>query len=419
MRRPESTFLYDTLRYRPRSRARFGGSCGYVAHAFADALEKWGHDVRELYVPLKDKTSRLRLPPAADPRARGFHIFFEELFLRTERDAEYARAPKVVYFNLHFFAQIERFCRADALIFNSKYLMDCFAAQCARRKLRAPYLGYVPLPVPLLDFPDGYASYGDRIRASALKDLRKTAFVGHAMRGRKADCFSTLAILHLLNGESRRRGTKPFKLLVPASDMPRFKAERERSGLPKSALRHLVPVPHLQNRSMVQVMRNSDFALCYDRVVEAFGFYPVESVYSGCPVFTNGAGNLRHLLPIGCGIAVDENIGMYFGTTEERLRAHGAVAKAILESVVSGTGAKACRKGRNYIRKFYSPAAFARKLKAELGKARKAKAKATKTKTSPNPYLRLADFRAGRFVTDLAIFEAKGLKDGDRKLYEF
>jgi hypothetical protein len=107
-------------------------------------------------------------------------------------------------------------------------------------------------------------------------------------------------------------------------------------------------------------MRACRFALAYNRFPEPFGFYPLESVYQGCPVYTNGAGNNRHLLPPEHGIQVLETPGMApMPGQGPDLRAYRAVAERIAQDLASPDETRrACARGRDMIAATWSMANF-------------------------------------------------------------
>lgn len=375
--------------------------------ALRHSLRRHDHAVRELWVPLSDKHSVISLPRRRSPSHDGVTMFFEELFARCARDAEFFRWPNVVFFNLNHFRFPEH-CDADGLIFNSRYLMECFRHEAFSRDMAPPPMTYAPLALPLHDFPDGYPSEGARIGRRLLGSLAEQVHLGHALRPGKPDPFATLCILHHLNQLARARSTRPFLLMVSARDLPRFEQALRELPVPPSTIDALLPVAHLENRSLISVMRHSTFSLCYDNITEAFGFYPLESVYSGCPVFTNGSGNLRHLLPPRSGIEVQDDVAMHFGRIEDRVQAYLGVAERVFRVVTAGRGPALCQRGARYIDRHYCKAAFADKIGRFLSEARSFHRSKPQLRRHDrpgraarvSPYLRLADWKRGQFVTD-------------------
>jgi len=366
----------------------------------------------EQLIPLTDKNSAVTLPRRRKPCEQDIHVFFEELFPRCVRDKEFSRHPNIVFFNLNFF-QFPVHCAADGLIFNSKYLLSCFLYEAALRGASVPPAVDAALPLPLHDFPDGYPSGGSRFDQAELKALADQFYLGHAMRFLKSDPFAMLSIMYHLGRLAREYATKPFVIMLPSSDFPRYQAAIRNMPIPEETLRSFLPTERLDNPSLVSVMRHSRYSLCYDTVAEAFGFYPIESVYLGCPVFTNGCGNVRHLLPPGHGIQVHETVEMYFGTASERVAAYSPVAESVFHAVVGQQGSPACEKGAHFIDESYNLAAFTHRIGQFLPivvehartKGRSPNPPTSRMKPQVSPYVRLADWKSGRFVTDCGNFE--------------
>ena len=406
-RKAPATLVYDVKATIP-----FGGSCGLVARSLRHSLRDHDHAVHEMLVPTRDKTSAITLPQRGARSGRGVHVVFEELFPRCVPNEQFLQHPSLVFFNLACF-RLPEHCSADGLIFNSRYLMECFRYEAFTKNATPPPMTYASLELPLHDFPDGYPSYGDRIDRKALGLLADQVYLGHALRLRKFDCFATLSIMHHLNQLAAARSSKRFLLLVPALDFPALQAALRDMPIPPDTIESFLPVGHLDNRSVISVMRLAKFGLCYDTFVEAFGFYPVESVYCGCPVFTNGNGNLRHLLPANAGIEVREDFPMYFGPIEARVRAYRSVADRVFRVATEGDGPGLCRRGIRYIDQHYSRAAFGQQIgrmiravheRRRTGAVRKRPADAARV-ARVSPYLRMADWKRGRFVTDLGQVE--------------
>jgi hypothetical protein len=199
--------------------------------------------------------------------------------------------------------------------------------------------------------------------------------------------------------------------MVPSLDWEKFKKSEKAAFFPEKIFEYLIPMPNISNRSLVWIMKNSSFGLCYDQVIEAFGFYPIESVYCGSPIFTNGPGNVRHLLPRDHGIVRNENIDMYFGPEQARVKAYESTAHAIYDSVTKSIGKKQCINGKKYIRLHYHPGQFTKNLRLCFSKIKTKRKRKFKTQLhiSKSPYLRIADWEKGRFVTDGNIFQNEGM----------
>jgi glycosyltransferase involved in cell wall biosynthesis len=225
--------------------------------------------------------------------------------------------------------------------------------------LGPPLLGRVSLVAPCLEYPAGYPTLGADLSASWLKGHGRHAVLGHALRPGKAIPDVTLLILDAMNarGETltpRRR----FKLFVSEVDLGRFQRAANEIPLRTPFDDLIVPLPRLKNAALLQLMRRCAFSLCFDEGIEAFGLYPLESIMSGTPVYTNGAGNLRFLLPPGCGLQVLDDERLYQRGMRNRLRGCARLARAIVQDIETRAGARACANGRLFIERQYNYASF-------------------------------------------------------------
>lgn len=403
-----ATLLFDTY-----SKKSFGGSCGIVTYFFRKAFHKLGYETKDVYVPLTDKKGIIKLPKTKKDHSKEVRFFFEELFHRCATDDQFDDHPNISFFNLPFFSQIERHCHADSLLFNSKYLKECFLTEAYSKGLSPPMVDWIPLPLALSDFPQGYSSVGTRVSLRALHQLGKETYVGHALRPRKQDTFATLAIMHHLNDLAKNLSLKPFSLLISERDLDLYKITLDTMPIPKETMDYFYPMPHLNNKAVISVMKNSRFGLCYDTFWEAFGYYPIESVFCESPIFTNGAANLRHLLPPNHGIYKLETLSMHFGKINERIDAYIPVAKSIIKAMANQKKISSdCNRGKQYIKNQYSLQALLTRLQPhlqrlhkEFGTTRKPSKQPDKVIIKASPCLRLADWSKGLFVTDQGSFE--------------
>lgn len=67
----------------------------------------------------------------------------------------------------------------------------------------------------------------------------------------------------------------------------------------------------LMQSNLHRLFTLSSFGLCYNEVPESFGMYVLESILNGCPIFSNGSGNMRYSLPVRHGHYINENHGIY------------------------------------------------------------------------------------------------------------
>jgi hypothetical protein len=232
-------------------------------------------------------------------------------------------------------------------------------------------------------------------------------FIGHALRPRKGDPFAFAAILYHLN-EIGRNETPPrkFCLAVSYEDVESI-TEYSRALFPKFNVdRFLVPMGFLKNTELYKLMKLSSFSLLYDVFPEPFGIYPLDSVHNHSPGYSNGAGNLRHLLPPGHGINIFENFQMHFGSPKERASAYKVVAESILNDIKTKQGVKDCKNGEQYIQSTYNFNNFVSSWNRALTFLRTPEASrhhivSTKDlRLTLGPLVRSIDIERGRVISD-------------------
>jgi hypothetical protein len=234
-------------------------------------------------------------------------------------------------------------------------------------RLGPSLVGQVSLAAPCLEYPHGYPSSGSPYSPSWLNGHGKHCLMGHALRPGKANPETSLLILDAMNAVGQKLTPSiGFKLFVSETDLDRFRIAAATVSLRNRMERLVVPLPRLSNRALIELMGHCAFSLCFDERVESFGLYALESVFAGVPVYTNGAGNLRFLLPSRCGIQVHDDERLQFGDGRTRARALSVIATAIVHDIVSGSGSKACSDGRRFIREHYNYEAFRNSLEQVL-----------------------------------------------------
>jgi hypothetical protein len=182
------------------------------------------------------------------------------------------------------------------------------------------------------------------------------------MQPGKSDLPALYSIMYCLNERAREHGDRRrFRCFVPDTEIHELRALIEGMSRERVMRDVFIPLPFLNNRAMISLMRGCAFGLAYNAVPEPFGFYPLESVYNGCPVYTNGCGNNRHMLPQGMGIITYETERMAFGDYEE----YRLVAARIYEDMMRRSSSE-CAAGRAHIRRVYTPAAFNAEWRAFL-----------------------------------------------------
>ncbi|HSK77088.1 MAG TPA: hypothetical protein VLQ45_11560, partial [Thermoanaerobaculia bacterium] len=236
--------------------------------------------------------------------------------------------------------------------------------------------------LPCLEEPDGALQEGNpELPWHAREAIDRGDILGHAVVADKVDEPALYSILLLLSRLAQERGLgRRFRVFIaeemfrrvqtalelPADRFPEemvsFRDSLRALGLTAADL--LIPVPHLGQSALFEILRACRFGLFYNTFAEPFGFYPLESVFHGCPIYTNGIGNLRYLLPEGCGIHVHETEAMGFGDP----MAYLPVAEVIYRDAVTdpASAEERCRRGAEFILRSYNRESFRRDVAAEL-----------------------------------------------------
>lgn len=266
----------------------------------------------------------------------------------------------------------------------------------------------VTLPLPCIEEPEGSDRMEGACVPSAVRALLESGdVVGHALQRGKQDFVATVSILFHLNQVARDGGRPPVRLLVSETDLSPSCVAALKAVLGPVGRRvedFYVPVPALSQRALFQIMRACAFGLAYNTIPESFGFYVLESVYNGCPVFTNGAGNIRHVLPPGHGLEVLEDVEMARGKPE----AYGAVARGIHAALADREGlAEQCRRGVATIEARYNRGALYRDLAAALARLDEPTGPDTEfdsLRIELGPLVRHTHAASGTVVSDLRTF---------------
>ena len=373
------------------------GSMGIMGHYFHRILGELGYDVECSIVPDQPAALQMIPIPAAASTASMRSLRREEIRIFFDRCLSQvlpvqARGVKnVVFFHgLRYAPSV--FLKSEAIAgfcTNSDYLKRVLLGLLRFPDLD-PDTGFrsvrqlafrgnvivdaVPLVLPATEFPDGYPSYGEDLPGWLEEELERDQWLGHALRPRKLIAGATAAIVHLLNQEPlRSRLGRPVRLLVSDIDHARVVAAGRRWPGGDEVASHVMPVPWIHNQALTTLMKRSHFGLLHDWFPEPFGLYPLESVFQGNPIYTNGAGNLRHLLPPEHGIRVMEPTVPAGATGDpagdpagDPLDRYAAIAAAIADGLVSGREAGQCARGRDFIGQHYTADIFRRGLGSVL-----------------------------------------------------
>jgi hypothetical protein len=269
-----------------------------------------------------------------------------------------------------------------------------------------------PIRLPLI-YDNASPAQPDTPPPELRRAYQSNAILGHCIQPRKMDLRATTAILVLLNMLHAQHGDgRRIQLVVHQEDFHALRssltarADRlAQSTELQLALQRLhlrledlfVPVPWLSQATLFGLMTRSRFGLAFMSVPESFGFYALESILCGCPLYTNGIGNLRHLLPPEHGIEVLETPGMAFGELGE----FAQVAAKIHDELQAARPAD-CARGQQYIRQQHTLENFEADLRAALDRAGRqlTPAPLAERQVETGPFVRTFDEPHRRLVSD-------------------
>jgi hypothetical protein len=308
----------------------------------------------------------------------------------------------------------------DLYIANSAYLQRLLQSVMSlpdwrRRHCLDPRVFYntarLTLALPCVESPDGHPAVGagrqpvlpGPVRAA----IEAGGMLGHAIQPGKPDLVAQTEILVALNALARASGDgRPVRLLVSERDAARYQqavrpAAREtlaRLGLTPEDL--FLGVPPLPQATLFELVAACGFCLCYNVVPEPFGFYVLESVFHLCPVYTNGAGNMR-FMPEGHGIESRETLEMAFERT-----GFEAVASRILHDAGPGReeAERRCRLGRDLVARSFTRDVMRRELAScleRLEEGDRGEPVFDALVFGVGPGVRLWDRESGRVISDL------------------
>jgi len=367
------------------------GSVGYVNDCIAPILRRNGFSVRAFNPPPTAGTEEALLPLAlAAQHARHDGLGKPSIALydcagttiRTP-GKDWADKHVVLYHGLVYGPgnwmmnpDVDLHCANSPYL--ARVLRSLFATpDWQRRRLLNPRgfnaVTSLRLPVPCVEHPHGHAGFGhgSELPDELLALLESGLVFGHALQPGKQDLLATLGILFGLNQLALAHGSAPVVLLISESSLnPHSRSAMDvlLAGSGTTCMDYFIPVPHFNQRALARLIQACRFGLAYNRFPEPFGFYVLESVHHGCPVYTNGAGNNRHLLPPEHGITVMETAAM-LASAQGRFdpAAYRSVAEAIHADLSRPSETRErCERGAARIDQTWSPAAFEQDLLAAL-----------------------------------------------------
>ena len=404
------------------------GSVGYVNDAVAPILTRNGWDVsafsqptrglgEEALLPFGHASALVALEGASIPDIALFDGAGTVACLPSRRTAH---RNIVLYHGLAYGAGAWLASpHVDLHGANSPYLARVLRALFAfpnwerRACLNPAAIGRVadlPLPVPCADHPDGAPglAHGSDLSIDVLRALDGPTVWGHALQPGKQDWVATTAIMYWLDS-MRTEGGAPLRLFVSEFSLnedTRRSIDALLEPVGRRCSDYFVRLPHLNQSALFKLMRRCRFGLAYNRLPESFGFYVLESIHCGTPVYTNGVGNNRFLLPPEHGVHVFETPDMVEDADGQR---DVAAYRAVAERIVSGLSRPQevdgqCARGRALIRRQWSMQRFEAGLLHALQPPAQAETipRFESLSVGLSPLVRSLDWDTGRMHNDYA-----------------
>ena len=103
----------------------------------------------------------------------------------------------------------------------------------------------------------------------------------------------------------------------------------------------------------------SSLGLCYNEAPESFGMYVLESILNGCPIFSNGSGNMRYSLPANHGHYIKESHDIYI-RNKNGLK---MLASEIISKLGSSSLGLEIFRGQDFIQSNYNVRLFKREFR--------------------------------------------------------
>lgn len=412
------------------SRPPHQGSVGYVNNSIAQILKRQGWDVGVFNSPTATRMEEAMVPlglaefrsRSSGPGVADVAIYDDAGTTTTVPSRQWAKKNAVIYHGLAFGANawmsnpdIDLHCANSpylARVLRSLFAYPDWQARTILNAQAFESVTDISLAVPCVAHPGGDPDFahGSDLPSVMQQLLASKVVAGHALQPRKQDWAATASIMLCLNDLARQRGTERVVLFVSEASLD---VERRRSIDSFLAPRGyrcddlFIAVPALNQRALFQLVRRCRFGLSYNVFPEPFGFYVLESVFGRCPVYTNGAGNNRFLLPPEHGLNVAEPLCAVDPTRGVDAAAYQTIAERIHRDFSQPELTREqCQRGAQRIEAQWSPQSFERSLRVALERLmhppRTPSVEFDKLKVGLGPLVRHFDSKTGLLISDYA-----------------
>lgn len=275
---------------------------------------------------------------------------------------------------------------------------------------------HVVCPVPALEHPEGAIS-GEGLSSKEWESLAESGVVYGLDFFGEADNSLHCHIIAAVNQVARQSGDRrQFRLIAPMdkcisverdiTDAQTDRGRRIRDILQDiemtiTGLYSPISEKWINQSDLFRLMRQSAFALAFNTIPESFGLMPLECILNGCVVYTNGSGNIRHLLPPDHGITVFDTEGIASSETAEIQ----CIARSIYSSIGNSTGLSRAMAeiecGRTLIRSRYSVLAFENSCAELLNRKQNQTLTDRDLVLAPGPLVRAWNRESGTILSDI------------------
>jgi hypothetical protein len=233
---------------------------------------------------------------------------------------------------------------------------------------------HVRCPLPALGYPEGAIS-GEALPDEFFTRLDEDSGAFALDSFWEAHDQTQCHVIAAMNIVAREHGdARLYRLLVPpgklepieqwlhgghASHLDTLRARLRSLDLRVSDLFCPLPSARVRQADLFRLMKMCRFALMFNKIPESFGLMPLECVLNGCPVHSNGSGNLRHLLPPSHGITLHDRAPKV-PLADWALETARSIYQHSLEGSATACAARQAElsRGRDYIRQTYTADAF-------------------------------------------------------------
>jgi len=382
--------LVKTLFYNQASRESDGAAFRCNKY-LEDVIVETGHDLQSFYPELSTLKSQAFIPWDRVQFKRSFTAQIGDIALYCDRGVLYSppspRSAKVnivllhgLYYNFElinsleyidlilttspYWAEVAKMMLGGKIITTLLQLNESFSSS---NKSKDAMIYHLKPPIEIarhesIDNKEFFGRYQNNL-------LAEHVILAHSIQPGKASVPAFVGIIALL-ASHLKESNKVLKIFTSRIDRDAILAELqsfkslkwidELNNICADEIKKcLIFTDRLPQSELHHLFSLAKFGLCYNDVPESFGMYVLESILSGCPVFSNGSGNMRHLLPPSHGHYIHESNGIYERNQTDLKRA----VKRIILKLDDPNLKQEIDRGRLYITNNYNKRRYKKEFK--------------------------------------------------------